>query len=128
MQGNEEGEMEEETEQSEQEEEIEQCEGSPLQNPLRKDELAKILANMGEYAQRLSPPDLHVEEEPKEHFAQDKNAPEELHDEEVEKESQPVHDESMTGEKSGIEEEQLVPSQTTPEEILEEEEAEKEVT
>jgi len=45
---------------------------------LRKDELAKILAIMGEYGQPSSPPDLHVEEEPKEHSAQDRNAPEEL--------------------------------------------------
>jgi len=32
------------------EEEIEQHEESPLQNPLQEDELAQILANMGEYA------------------------------------------------------------------------------
>jgi len=68
---------------------------------------------MGEYGQPLSPPDLHGEEEPKEHSAQDNNAPEELHDEEVENESQPVHDENMSGERSDTEEEQSAPSQTT---------------
>jgi len=72
---------------------------------------------MGEYAQPLSPLGLHIEEEPKEHSAQDKNAPEEVHDEEVEEENHPVHDESMTGEKSDTEEEQYVPNQTTPEEF-----------
>jgi len=86
------------------------------------------LANMGEYVQPLSPPDLHAKEEPKEHSAQDKNALGELHDEELEKENQPVHDENMTGERSDAEQEQSVPSQTTPEEIPEEGEAEKEVT
>lgn len=76
MEGNEEGETEEETEQpGQEEEETKQREDSPLQNPLQEDELAKILANMGEYTQPLSLPELHVEEEPKEHSAQDKNAP-----------------------------------------------------
>ena len=83
---------------------------------------------MGEYGQPSSPPDLHAEEEPKEHSAQDRNSPEELHAEEVENESQPVHDGSMMRERSDAEQEQSVPSQTTPEEILEEGEAEKEVT
>ena len=46
--------MEEETEKLEQKEETEQCEGNPFQNPLREDELTKILANMGEYAQPLT--------------------------------------------------------------------------
>ena len=55
---------------------------------------------MGEYGQPLSRPDIHAEEEPKENSTQDKNALEELHDEEVEKENQPVHDESMIGERS----------------------------
>ena len=109
--------MEEETEQSEQEEETEQREGNPLQDPLREDELAKVLANMGEYDQSSSPSNLHVEEEPKEHSAQEGNAPEKSHAEELEEESQPVHDENMTGD---AEQEQSVPSQTTPEETLEE--------
>ena len=95
---------------------MEQQEGSPLQDPLGEDELAKVLANMGEYGQSSSPSDLHDEEEPKEHFAQEGNAPEESHAEEVEEESQHVHDENMTGD---AELEQSVPSQTTPEETLE---------
>ena len=99
-----------------------------MQNPLREDELAKILANMGEYGLPSSPLDLHAEEEPKEHSAQDRNAPEDLHAKEVEEESQPVHDENVIGERSDAEQEQFVPSQTTPEAIPEEGEAEKEVT
>lgn len=83
---------------------------------------------MGEYGQPLSPLDLHAEEEPKEHSVQDKKALEELHDEELEKENQHVHDENMTRERSDAEQEQSIPNQTTPEEILEEGEVEKEVT
>ena len=82
---------------------------------------------MGEYGQPSSPPDLHAEEEPKEHSTQDRNAPEELHAE-VEKEIQPIHGGSTMGERSDAEQEQSVPIQTTPEEILEEGEAKKEVT
>lgn len=83
---------------------------------------------MGEYTQPLSPLGLHIEEEPKEHSAQDKYAPEELHDKEVEEENHIVHDEGMTGEKSDTEEEQSILSQTTLEEFQEEEGVEKEVT
>jgi len=127
--GNEEVEMEEETEQPGQaEEEIEQHKESPLQNPLQGDELAQILANMGKYPQPLNPLGLHIEKEPKENSAQDKNAPGELCDEEEEEENHLVHDESMTGEKSDTEEEQSVPNQTTPEEFQGEEGVEKEVT
>ena len=92
MQGNEEGEMEEEIEQPEQEEEIEQHEGSTLQNPLREDELAKMLANMGEYGQPSSPSDLHAKKKP-----QEENAPEESHAKEAEEENLPIHDEKMIG-------------------------------
>ena len=42
---------------------MEQQEDSPLQDPLGEVELAKVLANMGEYGQSSSPSDLHVEEE-----------------------------------------------------------------
>ena len=79
--------------------------------------MAPILANMGEYAQPVSLLGLHIEEEPKEHSAQDKNAPKELHDKEVEEENHLVHDESMTGEKSDedAEEEKYVSSQSAPE-------------
>lgn len=103
---------------------------SPLQNPFQEDELAKILANIGEYAQPLSPLGLQIEEEPKEHSAQDKNAPEELHDEEENEENHYVHDVSMRGEENDedIEGEQFSPSQTTPEELHEEEGVDKEVT
>ena len=60
MEGNKEGEIEEETQHSGQaEEETEQCEEIPLQNPLQEDELANILANMGEYAQPISLLGLH---------------------------------------------------------------------
>lgn len=83
---------------------------------------------MGEYAQPLSQLGLQIEEESKEHFAQDKNAPKELHDEEVEEENHLVHDESMTREKSDTEEEQSIPNQTTPKEFQEEEGVEKQVT
>lgn len=116
--GNEEGETEEETEQPEQvEAETEQLEESPLQNPLQEDELAKILANMGKYGQPLSSLGLQIEEEPKEHPTQDKNAPEELCDDEENEENHYVHDVSMTREENDedIEGEQSAPSQTTPE-------------
>lgn len=129
--GNEEGETEEETEQPEQvEAETEQREESPLKNPLQEDELAKILANMGKYGQPLSPLGLQIEEEPKEHSAQDKNAPEELHDEEENEENHYVHEESMTAQENDedIEREQSTSSQTTPEELHEEEGVDKEVT
>ena len=85
---------------------------------MQEDELAQILANIGEYAQPLSPLGLHIEEEPKEHSAQDKNAPEKLHNEEEKEENHSIHDVSMTGEKSDedIEEEQSTPGQTTSQE------------
>ena len=92
MEENNEKETEEETEQSgKAEEEIEQCEESPLQNPLQEDEMVQILANMGKYAQPLSLLGLHSEEEPKEHFAQDKNTPEELCNEEEERVTKVTH-------------------------------------
>ena len=131
LEGNEEGETKEETEQpGYAEAETKQCEGSPLQNPLQEDELAQILANMGKYAQPLSPLGLHIEEEPKEHSAHEKNAPKELLDEEEKEENHSVHDESMTREKSDedTEEEQSVPSQMAPEELHGEEGVENEVT
>jgi len=120
LEENEEGEAEEETEKSRQvEEETEQREEIPLQNPLQEDELDQILANMGKYAQPLSPLKLHIEEEPKEHSAHGKNASKELCDEEEEGENHSVHYESISREKSDEdkEEEQSVPSQTTLEEF-----------
>jgi len=95
---------------------MEQQEGSPVQAPLREDELAKVLANMGECGQSSSPSNLHAEEEPKEHSAHEGNAPEESHAKDVEEESQPVHDENMRGD---AEQEQSVPSQMTREETTE---------
>lgn len=85
-----------------------------------KDELAKVLANMGEYGQPSSLSNLHAEEKP-----QEKNAPEESHAKEVEEENLPVHDEKITRD---AEQEQSVTNQRTPEEIPEEIRAEKEVT
>lgn len=55
------------------------------------DELAKFLANMGEYGRPSSPLDLHAEEKP-----QEENAPEESHAKEAEEENPPVRDENMT--------------------------------
>jgi len=80
-----------------------------LQDPLGEDELAKVLANMGEYGQPSSPLDLHAEEKP-----QEENAPEESHAKEAEEENLLVHDEKMIGD---AEEEQFVPNQKTPAEI-----------
>lgn len=118
VEGNEKGEIEEGVEQPGlEEEEICQCEDNPLQNSLQEDEFPKILANTGKYAQPLSPLELHIEEEPKEHSAQDKGAPEELPDKEVEEENYPIHDEGMIGEKSDTKEEQSIPNQTTLEEF-----------
>ena len=104
-------------EQSEQEEEMEHQEGSPLQDPVGEDELAEILANMGEYGQPSSPSDLHDK-------PQEENAPEKPHAKEVEEENLPVHDKETIGD---TEQEQSIPNQKTPEEILEEAGAEKEV-
>lgn len=110
--------------------EAEQHEESPLQKPLQEDELAKILANMGEYGQPLSPLGLQIEEEPKEHSGQDKNASEELCDEEENEENRSVHDVSMKSEENDedIKGEQSAPNQTTPEELHEEEGVDKQVT
>ena len=91
-----------------------------MQDLLGEDELAKVLANMGEYGQSSSPSDLHAEEEP-----QVENAPEESHAKEAEEENLPVHDENMIGD---AEQEQSIPSQQTPEEISEETGAEKDVS
>lgn len=73
---------------------------SPFQNPLQEDELAQILANMGEHAQPLSPLGLQIEEEVKEHSSQDKNAPDELRDKEENEENHFVDDVSMRGEEN----------------------------
>ena len=81
---------------------MEQQEDSPLQDRSREDELAQVLANMGEYGQSSSPSDLHAKEEP-----QDENAPEESHAKEEEEENLPVHDENMTGD---AKQEQSTPS------------------
>ena len=62
--------------------------------------MAQIQANMGKYAQPLSPLDLRIEEEPKKHSAQDKNSSEELCDEEEEEENHSIHDQSISGEES----------------------------
>jgi len=98
-----------------------------LQNPLQEEKLAKILANMGKYGQPLSPLGLHIEEEPKGHSSQDKNEPEELCDGEENEENNSA---SMTGEENDedIEGEKSAPSQTTLEELHEEEGVDKEVT
>ena len=71
---------------------------------------------MGKYGQSSSPSDLHVEEEPKEHSAQDGNSPEESHAKEAEEENLSVHDENMTGD---AEQGQFLPSQMTLEETPE---------
>jgi len=49
---------------------MEQQEGSPLKDPVAEDELAEVLANIGEYDQPSSPSDLHDK-------PQEENAPEE---------------------------------------------------
>ena len=92
-------------EQSNQEEEIEQLEGSPPQDPVGEDELAAILANMGEYGQPSSPAGL-ADGPPEE------DTPEKLHAEKVGEESLPVHDEEI----GDTNREQSVPK--TPEETL----------
>lgn len=91
---------------------MEQQGGIPVYNPTREDELANILANMGEYGQPLSPSNLQVEEE-----TQEKDALKEVHTEEAEVEISSVHDEKVT---ENIEQEQPVPSQKAPEESPEE--------
>lgn len=91
-------EPEEQTEQSgQEEEEAEQQNGSPLQNSMQEDELAQILANMGEYAQAHSPLDPHIEEGPQEHFVHNKSASKELCDEYKGEEDHSTHDESIPG-------------------------------
>lgn len=50
--------------------------GSPAENPIGEDELANILANMGEYGQPLTPSNLQTREE-----TQEKDAPKEVHSE-----------------------------------------------
>ena len=131
LEGNEGAETEEEVEQPGQEEvETEQHEDNPLQNPLQEDESA----NMGEYAQPLSPLNLRTEEGPKEQSAHDKNtseelcnekeglkehsihdksASEELCDEKEEDENHSTHNDSVSREESveDKEEEQSIPSQ-----------------
>lgn len=99
---------------------MKQQEGSPLQDPLGEDELAKVFSNMGEYGQSSSPSDLHAKEKP-----QEENAPEKSNAKEAEEENLPVHDENMIGD---AKEEQSIPSQKTQEKIPEEMGAEKEVT
>lgn len=86
-----------------------------MQNPLQEDELAQILANMGEYTQPISPLNLHTDEELQEHSVHDKSASEELCDEEEEEENQSGHDGRVSEEKNDEdeEEEQFVPSQNT---------------
>lgn len=81
--------------------------------------MANILAKMGEYGQLLSPSNLQTREE-----TQEKDAPKEVHAEEAEIELLPVHDEKKT---KDIRQEQPVPSQTAPEENLEEIRAEEEL-
>ena len=61
------------TEQSNQEEEMGQLEGSPPQDPVGEDELATVLANMGEYGQPSSPPDL-PDEPPEENISEKSHA------------------------------------------------------
>lgn len=79
MEENYEGETKEETEKyGHTEDETERFEERPLQNPLREDELAQIMANMGEYAQPLSPLNHHTDEGLKKHSAHDKNTSEEM--------------------------------------------------
>ena len=85
-----------------------------------EDELAEVLANMGENGQPSSPSDFHDEKKP-----QEENAPEEPHAKEAEEENLPVHDKETIRD---IEQEQSVPNQKTPEEIPEEAGAEREVT
>lgn len=89
---------------------MEQQEGSPLKDPVAEDELAEVLANMGEYGQLSSPSDLRDK-------LQEENAPEEPHEKETEEENLPVHDKEMIGD---TEQEQSIPNQKTSNEILEE--------
>lgn len=93
------------TEQSNQEEEIEQLEGSPPRDPVGEDELAAILANMGEYGPPSSP--VGLPEGPPE-----EEAPGEVHAEKAGEESLHVYDE----ENVDTNREQSVPK--TPEETL----------
>ena len=97
---------------------------------MQEDELAQILANMGNYAQPLSPLNFHTEEGPQEHSVHDKSASEEFCEEEEEEENHSTHDESIPREKSDEdkEEEQSIPSQTKLEEFHEGEGVEEEVT
>ena len=73
-----------------------------MQDPLGENELAKVLANMGEYGQPSSPSNLHAEEKP-----QEENAPEESHAKEAEEENLLVHDENMI---EDAKQEQYIPS------------------
>lgn len=132
MEENEEGELEEEIEQSSEEEGEETGKRSeiPPKKPLQEDELAQMMANMGEYFQPYSPLNPHTKEEPQEHSTHDKSASEEMCDEGEEEEDNFAHDKSVSGEKSDEdeEEEQFVPSQNTLEELHDEEELEEEAT
>ena len=96
---------------------MEQQEGSPSQDPVGEDELAEVLANMGEYGQPSNPLDLHDK-------PQEENAPEKPHAKEAEEENMPIHDKETIRD---TEQEQSVPNQKTPEEFLEEAGEEKEV-
>ena len=88
-----------------------------MQDPVGEDELAEVLANMGEYGQPSSPSDL--QDKP-----QEENAPEKPHAKEAEEENLPIHDKETIGD---TEQEQSIPNQKTPEEIPEETGAEREV-
>lgn len=80
-----------------------------------EDELAAVLANMGEYGQPSSPADLYDK-------PQEENTFEKSHVVQVEEENLLVHDEEEIGD---TDREQSVPK--TPEEISKDVEAEKEV-
>ena len=97
-----------EARQSKQEEEMGQQVGSPPQDPVGEEELAAILANMGEYGQPSTPSYLHDK-------PQEEDTSEKPHAEEAEEGNLPVHDEKETGD---TEREQSVPK--APEEIPEE--------
>ena len=105
----------EETKKSKQEEEIRQQEGSTPQGRVGEDELAAVLATMGEYGQPSSPEDLHDK-------PQEENTSEKPHAVEAEEGNLPIHDEE---EIRDTEWEQSIPK--APEEIPEGVGAEKEV-
>jgi len=94
LEENEEEESKEETEHfgEEEEEEAEKPGKSPLQIPLQEDELAHILANMGEYIQPHNPLNPDIEAGPsQEHSSHNKSASEEMNDEEEEKRQSQEH-------------------------------------